>query len=83
MQKNRERSIKKALIEQLKRSNKVSIKDIVEWLWEDFGIRCRAEWRDIERKMLKNDEISPNDIAVFMIEHGLKPEEDVWFEGDM
>jgi len=83
LQRNRERVIKKALIDQLKRSNKISIKDVVEWLWEDFGIRCKANWKDVERKMLKSNEVFPNDIATFMIEHGLRPEEDVWFEGNM
>ena len=79
----RERNIKRALMKQLMESGKVKVEDVVEWLWEDFGIRCRPSWKDVERKVVKSDEVTPNDLAVFMLESGLQPREEIWFEGDL
>lgn len=83
MRNNRERLIKKVLINQILETRRIGIKEIIRWLWEDFGIKCRNDWKDIERKIVKSKEISSNDLAVFMINNGIKPREDVWFEGDM
>ena len=83
LREGKERLIKKVLLSQLKGSKKISIKEVIEWLWEDFGIKCKSDWKDVERKIVKSIEISANDLAVFMLENGLKPKEDVWLEGDM
>ncbi len=76
----RERYIKRLLLQQIKESKKVDAKDLVEWLWEDFGIRCKPLWREIERKVVKSDEILANDLAIFMLERGIVPKEEIWFE---
>ena len=75
--KARERIIKSSLMDQLKSSN-IDLNEIVEWLWDDFGKRVRREWSSIEKAVLGDSDISPQDIAVFMIEHGVTPNEGAW-----
>jgi hypothetical protein len=76
----RDRDIKRKLVEQLRKSGRVRLEEIIEWLWEDFGIRSKFSWRDVERNIVKHDEITPNDLAVFMIEKGVMPREEIWLE---
>lgn len=73
----RERAVKAALLAQLKSSG-VSIGDVVEWLWEEFGIRARKDWRHVERLILRSSEVTPQDLLVFMIENGIEPDEGAW-----
>ncbi|MCE4598746.1 MAG: hypothetical protein F7C81_00915 [Desulfurococcales archaeon] len=73
----KERSIKEVLLEQLKSSN-IEISDVVEWLWDDFGKRVKGDWRSIEKAVLGDPDISPQDVAVFMIDNGITPNEGAW-----
>jgi len=73
----KERSIKEVLMGQL-RSSEISIDDIIEWLWDDFGKRVKRDWRSVERAVLSDPDISPQDIAVFMIDNGIMPNEGAW-----
>jgi len=56
----------------------VSIDDVLEWLWEDFGKRPSKNWRSIEKTIIGDNEITPQDLAVFMIDNGLLPDEGAW-----
>ncbi len=71
------RHIKEALLSQIKTSD-ISLDDIVEWLWEDFGIRAKRDWKTVEKTIIKEDEITPQDLAVFMIDQEVMPEEGAW-----
>ncbi|MEB3860831.1 MAG: hypothetical protein GSR84_01250 [Desulfurococcales archaeon] len=73
----RERAIKEVLVGQLKSSG-IPASDVAEWLWEDFGIRVRSEWGRLERAILSSRDVTPQDLAVFMIDNGVEPEEGAW-----
>ncbi|MCE4605350.1 MAG: hypothetical protein F7C08_02300 [Desulfurococcales archaeon] len=73
----RERAVKEVLVGQL-RSSGIPAREVAEWLWEDFGIRVRGEWSRVERAILSRREITSQDLAVFMIDHGIEPEEGAW-----
>lgn len=73
----KEKAIKKALLRQLRESG-ADLDDLVEWLWDDFGKRVRRDWKSIEQAILGDNEITPQDIAVYMIDAGLQPNEGAW-----
>jgi len=72
----RNKAIKEALLSQLK--GKVSLNDIIEWLWDDFGLRAKRSWDDVKRVIISSDEILPQDVATFMIDEGVTPDEGAW-----
>jgi hypothetical protein len=74
---HREKAIKAALLAQL-RSRGVRVDDILDWLWEEFGVKTHRSWRSLERLILRSDEITPQDLVVFMIENGIEPDEGAW-----
>jgi hypothetical protein len=71
-----EKSVKEALLSQMK--NKIDLNEAVEWLYEDFGIKVKGSWENLMRAVLNNSEITPNDVAVFMIEQGVDVDEGAW-----
>lgn len=73
----KERAVKQALLKQLRESD-IDPSLLAEWLWEDFGKRVKVDWRSIESAILGDSDITPQDLAVFMIEEGLQPEEGAW-----
>ncbi|MCE4609439.1 MAG: hypothetical protein F7C36_03545 [Desulfurococcales archaeon] len=77
-QRNREnKAIKEALLGQIP-TNNIDLDEIVEWLWEDFGIRAKKDWEQIKKIILREKEITPQDLAVFMIDNDIFPEEGAW-----
>ena len=75
--KMKERAIKRALLEQLKKTD-IDIDEIVEWLWEDFGKKVRRNWQSVESAVLGDSDITPQDLAVFMIDQDILPDEGAW-----
>ena len=73
----RQRAIKKALVDQM-REEGVDPREVAEWLWEDFGKRVSPSWHRLEKAILGEKEVTPQDVAVFMIEQGIQPEEGAW-----
>ena len=73
----RERHIKEALMDQLEKSG-IHPREAAEWLWEDFGKKVRANWRNIRRAVVGDPQVTPQDVAVFMIENDIQPEEGAW-----
>jgi len=73
----RERVVKEVLIDQLRSSN-IDPGEVSEWLWEDFGVRVKPEWSRIAKAILSSRDITPQDLASFMISVGLMPEEGAW-----
>ncbi len=71
------KAVKKALFTQLKGSD-ITVETVREWLWEDFGKRVRPDWDKIEKTILSSEEITPQDLAVFMIENNVFPDEGAW-----
>lgn len=59
------KEIKRALIETVKEN--VSLEEVKEWLWEDFGVRVKS-WEEAEKFMMR-DEVSVSDIYVFLLEN--------------
>ena len=72
-----DRAIKASLMDQIEASN-IDPGEMAEWLWDDFGKRVKPEWKSIRRAVLGDREITPQDLAVFMIDQGLQPEEGAW-----
>ncbi len=73
----REKAVKEALVRQL-RSSGISLEEVRDWLWDDFGKRVRGGWDRVEREIVSSREISPQDLAVFMIDSGVMPDEGAW-----
>ena len=71
------RAIKERLLDQMVRDG-VDPREAADWLWDDFGKRVRPDWKSIRRAVLGDSEITPQDLAVFMIDQGLEPEEGAW-----
>lgn len=57
---------------------KIPIDEVIEWLWEDFGLKVRGGWDEVGRVIVSRDEITPQDVAAFMIGEGLEPDEGAW-----
>ncbi len=72
-----EKAVKRELARQIRESG-ISLDSVVEWLWEDFGKRVRRDWRAVEREIVRDGEITPQDVAVFMIENDVQPDEGAW-----
>jgi hypothetical protein len=73
----RNKLVKEALLSQIKAAG-LDETEIVEWLWEDFGKRVKPEWSRIEKAILGDNAITSQDLAVFMIENDLQPDEGAW-----
>jgi hypothetical protein len=73
----RDRAIKESLVDQLEKSG-ITLNDTVEWLWEDFGKRVRPNWKSVRKAIVSDPEITTQDVAVFMIENDIMPEEGAW-----
>ena len=71
-----DKRIKEALVDRLLEG--VDLGEIVDWLWEDFGIRVRRDRRAIKRAIVRSQDVTPQDIAVFMIENGVEVDEGAW-----
>jgi len=71
------RAVKAALIDYLKEN--FTPQEVQEWLYDEFGIKPgRNDWKGLERAILKSNEITPQDIVVFLRERGIVPEEGAW-----
>ncbi|MEB3773806.1 MAG: hypothetical protein GSR86_02615 [Desulfurococcales archaeon] len=73
----RVRAVKEVLVGQIRDSG-IPASLVAEWLWEDFGIRVKPVWDRVERAILSSREVTPQDLAVFMIDNGLEPLEGAW-----
>ncbi len=73
----REKAVKRSLLGQVRESG-IPLEEVVDWLWEDFGKRVRPSWERVERAILGDPDITPQDLAVFMIDQGVMPEEGAW-----
>lgn len=58
----------------------VSLEEVVEWLWEDFGLRAPMRWDGVVDLIARAPEVSPQDIVSFLDEHGITLNEDLWDE---
>ncbi len=74
-----ERIIKKALLNDLLNLGDKVLVDLVEWLWDNYGIKARRERNDVEKKILRSKDISSRELAVFMLDKGVKINEELWF----
>ena len=74
----RDREIKKMLLKDLEKTNNDISQKVCEWLWEDFGIKVHCNWKELEKRILKEKTITASDLAVFMIGEGIQVNEDYW-----
>ncbi len=58
----------------------LSLKEIAEWLWEDFGIRVpvlRSE--KIRKAVMRSSEIRDRDVAAALVSRGVQISEEDWY----
>lgn len=48
----------------------VELEEVVEWLWEDFGIRVPPSWDDVRKTIVSSREVSARALAVFLVQSG-------------
>ena len=63
-----DREAKERLVKLLKDS--VELDDVVEWLWEDFGIRVSPTWDEVRKTIISSREVSARALAVFLVQSG-------------
>lgn len=83
----RMRRVKKMLLEQLEEAmsrDPKLLEELREWLFESFGISVRrgAGWEELRRRIASADEVTDRNLAVFMLERGLMPDESAWSSGE-
>ena len=74
-----ERKLKEMLLEQAKEAG-INPEQIAEWLYEAAGIRANPAWRDIEKAVLRSDEISAQELAAYLVSEGVNVDEQKWLE---
>ncbi len=72
------REIKMLLLERLEKSG-IDLQELVEWVYDEYGIRVRRRWEDV-RRVLLSCEVEPQALAVFMLEHGIEVPEEEWIK---
>ena len=71
-----ERKVKERLVDKIQGA--VPLEDLLEWLWEDYGIKAR-DWETAKKALLARKEITARDLAVLLLEYGVEVESD-WYE---
>ncbi|ABM81043.1 hypothetical protein [Hyperthermus butylicus] len=74
-----ERKLKEMLLEQAKRAG-ISPEQLAEWLYESAGIRVKATWHDVEREVLRSDEVSAQELAAYLLSEGVEVDESKWLD---
>jgi len=76
-----ERKLKEMLLEKAKHAG-VDPRELASWLYEAAGIRVsRATWENVVRAILRSDEITAQELAVYLMEeHGVKFDEIAWLK---
>jgi len=77
--KSQERAIKRHLIEELLKIKNYKLEEIVEWLWEEYGIKAKPNIEAIRKTILNNDEITSRELAVEILRSGGFVDEELWF----
>ncbi len=53
-------------------------RELAEWLYEEHGVRVAAEWRRLRRAVLREPTVTPQELAVFLLNHGVEVTEEEW-----
>lgn len=77
--KDKERYIKKQLLEELLKLKKNKLEEITEWLWEEFGIKTKPNMDAIRKAILGNEEVTSKDLALELLKSGGYVNEELWF----
>lgn len=72
-----ERRLKEMLLE-LAEENNIDLEDFVEWLYYAAGIRAKASWNEVKRAVLAASELSARELAAYLVEQGVRIDEDTW-----
>ncbi len=75
-----EKRIKRALVEDLEKKAKDSLDTVVEWLWEDHGVKVSRNWDRVKKTIVSNKSITPQDLVVLMLSMGVEVDEELWFK---
>ncbi|MEM0366023.1 MAG: hypothetical protein QXR02_01165 [Acidilobaceae archaeon] len=66
--------IKKALIKKIEET--ITLDDVKEWLWEDFGIKVKS-WNEASKFILRDD-VTISDIITFLLENDIEVSDDLF-----
>ena len=51
------------------------LEDMIEWLWEEYGIRVSGGCERVKRAIVKSREVKARELAVFLLESGVGVDE--------
>lgn len=60
--------VKKKLIEKIKKN--VSIEEVIEWIWEEYGVKVK-NWEQAEKFLMRKN-VRPNEILTLIIENDIE-----------
>ncbi len=75
----RERVVKERLVTFMEEKG-VDPRVVSEWLWEEFGKRVKPSWRDVRRAIVRDSEVTPQDLVLLLYDLGLDVDESLWGE---
>ncbi|MGC8753290.1 MAG: hypothetical protein ACP5RO_07190 [Fervidicoccaceae archaeon] len=78
----KEKYIKKQLVEELLKLKRNKLEEIVEWLWEEFGIKTKPNMEAIRKAIVENDEVTSRELAIEVLRSGGYVNEELWFTPD-
>ncbi|MEM0060573.1 MAG: hypothetical protein QW726_01410, partial [Fervidicoccaceae archaeon] len=70
------------LVEELLKLKRDKLNELVEWLWEEYGIKTKPNIEAIREAILRNSEITSREIAIEIIRSGGYVNEDMWLSSD-
>ncbi|KSW12271.1 hypothetical protein CF15_05850 [Pyrodictium occultum] len=72
-----ERKLKEMLLRRAREAG-MEPAQLASWLYEAAGIRAQPSWRDLERKILYNDDVTAQELAAYLLSEGIKVDEKEW-----
>jgi len=73
-----ERKLKEMLLEAAERAG-LDPRELAEWLYEEHGVRVAGGWASLRRAVARS-EVTAQELAVFLLEHGVEVDEEAWIE---
>ena len=75
----RDRVVKERLVTFMEEKG-VDPQTVSEWLWEEFGKKVKPSWREVKRAIVKDSDVTPQDLVLLLYDLGLEVDESLWGE---
>lgn len=73
-----ERKLKEMLLDAAERAG-IEPGEIADWLYEEHGVRAARSWSAVRRAVARS-EVTAQELAVFLLDHGVEVDEEAWIE---